>query len=101
MNDKGHPDDWGDLVLRSALIQVQEKPRVHEMKDGKFFGANFLFYTKQRWSDHHTISPFDLKDGKKAGKRPIGTITKPSDFSVKNVGEECRRQEIYEKYQIL
>ena len=98
MNDKGHPDDWGRFGASGAAqrIQVQEKPRVHEMKDGKVFWYKFsIFIPNNVGSDHHTISPFDLKDRKKGRQRDPAlafTITNNQvTFQLKTVGEECRK----------
>ena len=70
MNDKGHPDDWGRFDASEQPNWIKSwKTRVHEMKDGKVFWYKFsIFIPNSVGSDHHTISPFDLKDRKKAGK---------------------------------
>ena len=98
VNDKGHPDDWGRFGTSGAAqrIQVQEKPRVHEMKDGRVFWYKFsIFIPNNVGSDHHTISPFDLKDRKKGRQRDPAlafTITNNQvTFQLKTVGEECRK----------
>ena len=98
MNDKGHPDDWGRFGTSGAAqrIQVQEKPRVHEMKDGEVYWYKFsVFIPYNVGSDHHTISPFDLKDRKNGRQRDPAlafTITNNQvTFQLKTIGEECRK----------
>jgi len=98
MNDTGHPDDWGRFGQSGTAqrIQVQEKPKVHEMRDGEAYWYKFsLFIPNNVGSAYHTISPFDLKDRKRGGQRDPAlafTITNNQvTFQLKTVGEECRK----------
>ena len=72
VNDKGHPDDWGRFGTAGAAqrVQIQEKPKVHEMRDGEVYWYKFsIFIPKNVGSNFHTISPFDLKDRKNGRQR--------------------------------
>lgn len=39
MDDRGHVDDWGRFGVsgEAQRVQIQEKPKVHEMVDGKLY----------------------------------------------------------------
>ena len=98
MNDKGHPDDWGRFGAAGTAqrIQIQEKPRVHEMRDGEVYWYKFsIFIPNHVGSAYHTISPFDLKDRKNGRQRDPAiafTITNNQvTFQLKTTGEECRK----------
>ena len=95
MKDKGHPDDWGRFGFAGSAqrIQLQEKPKVHEMKDGKIYWYKFsIFIPNDVGSDFHTISPFDLKDRKNGRQRDPAlafTITNNQvTFQLKRQGEQ-------------
>lgn len=98
MNDKGHPDDWGRFGSAGAAqrVQIQEKPKVHEMRDGEVYWYKFsIFIPENVGSNFHTISPFDLKDRKNGRQRDPAlsfTITNNQvTFQLKTFGEECRK----------
>ena len=98
MSDKGHPDDWGRFGVAGTAqrFQIQEKPKVHEMRDGEVYWYKFsIFIPNDVGSDHHTISPFDLKDRKYGRQRDPAiafTITNNQvTFQLKTTGEECRK----------
>ena len=98
VNDKGHPDDWGRFGTAGAAqrVQIQEKPKVHEMRDGEVYWYKFsIFIPKNVGSNFHTISPFDLKDRKNGRQRDPAlsfTITNNQvTFQLKTFGEECRK----------
>ena len=98
VNDKGHPDDWGRFGTAGAAqrVQIQEKPKVHEMRDGEVYWYKFsIFIPKNVGSNFHTISPFDLKDRKNGSQRDPAlsfTITNNQvTFQLKTFGEECRK----------
>ena len=100
MKDKGHPDDWGRFGFAGSAqrIQLQEKPKVHEMKDGKIYWYKFsIFIPNHVGSDFHTISPFDLKDRKNGRQRDPAlafTITNNQvTFQLKRQGEQCKKIE--------
>ena len=91
MNDKGHPDDWGRFGASGAAqrIQVQEKPRVHEMKDGKVFWYKFSVFIPNnvRERSSHNLPIRFKRQEKRPAKRPSLSLhdnKQPSDFSVKN-----------------
>ena len=98
MKDRGHVDDWGRFrkAGEAQRFQIQEKPKVHEMRDGKLYWYKFsIFIPRGTGSDHHTISPFDLKDRKNGSQRDPAiafTITNNQvTFQLKRDGEECRK----------
>ena len=98
MKDRGHVDDWGRFgkAGEAQRFQIQEKPKVHEMRDGKLYWYKFsIFMPRGTGSDHHTISPFDLKDRKNGSQRDPAiafTITNNQvTFQLKRDGEECRK----------
>jgi hypothetical protein len=98
MDDRGHVDDWGRFGVsgEAQRVQIQEKPKVHEMVDGKLYWYKFsVFIPAQTGSNYHTISPFDLKDRKNGSQRDPAiafTITNNQvTFQLKRDGEECRQ----------
>ena len=98
VDDKGHPDDWGRFGTAGAAqrLQIQEKPKVHEMRDGEVYWYKFsIFIPNNVGSNFHTISPFDLKDRKNGRQRDPAlsfTITNNKvTFQLKTFGEECRK----------
>ena len=98
VNDKGHPDDWGRFGTAGAAqrVQIQEKPKVYEMRDGEVYWYKFsIFIPNNVGSNFHTISPFDLKDRKNGLQRDPAlsfTITNNQvTFQLKTLGEECRK----------
>ena len=108
MSDKGHPMIGVVWCSRHRpTLTDTRKPKVHEMRDGEAYWYKFsIFIPNDVGSDHHTISPFDLKDRKYGRQRDPAiafTITNNQvTFQLKTIGEECRKiKNMQERYQIL
>lgn len=98
MRDAGSANDWGRFgtLGHAQRFQIQEKPMLHEMVDGKVYWYKFsVFIPKNTGSPYHTIAPFDLKDRKHRRQRDPAFDFKITNghvnFSLKRDGEECRK----------
>lgn len=67
-DDGGHPGDWkrmSNSKPHAQRVQIQERERTHEMKDGKEYWYKLsMFVPEEAGSRYHTVSLWDLKPRK-------------------------------------
>lgn len=67
-DDGGHPGDWkrmSDSKPHAQRIQIQERERTHEMKDGNEYWYKLsMFVPEEAGNRYHTVSLWDLKPRK-------------------------------------
>ena len=75
-NDRGNPGDWDRGAQR---LQIQEKPKTHEMRDGNLYWYKVSIYVPSYVGKRgYTVSPWDLKareNGRQKGPSFSLTIT--------------------------
>ena len=99
LSDRGHVDDWGRFGEAGAAqrFQIQEKPKISEMRDGREYWYKFsLYIPKGTGGKKHMTSFFDFKDRKDGWQsdQSFGFMDATGGdliAGLKQMGEECQR----------